>query len=280
MKMMTVSSEAVPAVVLEAFGLTGRGHRLPGGQGQSFRYGRAVLKPTDDPVMAAWSAQVLARIEPAGFRLPRPLRTQDGRSVVDGWSADEYVQGHPYPAGGWEGLLAAGRALHAALAHVPRPALLDERQDRWAVADRAAWGEQAVTVAREASEHWARLTRLREPLRIPSQLIHGDLSGNVLFDQHNPPAIIDFSPYWRPPAYADAILAVDAALWHHAVDQLMTSAGHGRDFLQLLVRAALFRLVALTEKARDLDPSCLSDLALFTPVIRTVERLATRNTPA
>jgi uncharacterized protein (TIGR02569 family) len=230
--------------------------------------------------MAAWSAQVLARIEPSSFRLPRPLRTRDGRWVVDGWSASEYVQGQPNPTGRWEDLLDAGHAFHATLAHVPRPALLDQRQDRWAVADRAAWDEQTVIVPGQASEHWTRLTRLREPLSTPSQLIHGDLSGNMLFGQRNPPAIIDFSPYWRPRAYADAIVAVDAALWYDTGDQLMTSTGHGRDFLQMLVRAVMFRLIALTEKARDLDPSCLSDLALFTPVIRTIERLATPNTPA
>jgi len=32
----------------------------------------------------------------------------------------------------------------------------------------------------------------------PSQLIHSDLGGNVLFHDQLPPAIIDFSAYWRP----------------------------------------------------------------------------------
>jgi len=43
-----------------------------------------VLKPVDDPIEAAWSAELPSRIEPSGFRLPQPLRSRDGRYVVDG----------------------------------------------------------------------------------------------------------------------------------------------------------------------------------------------------
>lgn len=64
----------------------------------------------------------------------------------------------------------------------------------------------------EAGEHWARLTRLIRPVCGPSQLVHGDLSGNVLFAEGLAPAIIDFSPYWRPTSYADAIVVIDAAV--------------------------------------------------------------------
>lgn len=45
----------------------------------------------------------------------------------------------------------------------------------------------------------------------------------------------------------------------------------------MLVRALLFRLVALTENARDIDRSRLSELSLFTPVINTLEQLVARS---
>lgn len=54
----------------------------------------------------------------------------------------------------------------------------------------------------------------------------------------------------------------------------MSLAWTGADFGQLLVRALIFRLVALNEQARELDLRCLAELALFTPVIEWVERLA------
>lgn len=50
----------------------------------------------------------------------------------------------------------------------------------------------------------------------PSQhlpFIHGDLTGNVLFAAGRAPAVIDFSPYWRPPVFAEAIVVADGLLW-------------------------------------------------------------------
>src|SRR5438552_43170 len=54
------------------------------------------------------------------------------------------------------------------------------------------------------------------PVRLPAQLIHGDLGGNVLLAAGEPPAVIDFSPYWRPAGLALAIAAVDALTWSGA----------------------------------------------------------------
>jgi hypothetical protein len=62
----------------------------------------------------------------------------------------------------------------------------------------------------------------------PAQLVHGDLGGNVLFAPSLAPAIIDFSPYWRPPGYAEAVAAVDAFLWFGAGDHVLRGCGaHG-----------------------------------------------------
>jgi uncharacterized protein (TIGR02569 family) len=275
---MASAHPAVPAAVLAAFGLPEHGHRLPGGEGRSFRHGSAVLKPADDPAEAAWCAQLLAGVEPCGFRLPRPLPARDGRWVVDGWTASEHLVGQPGPAGRWDQLLAAGRAFHAALRQVARPSFLDDRTHRWARADRVAWGEQTVPVPAEAAEHCARLARLIRPVSASSQLIHGDLTGNVLFADGAPPAVLDFSPYWRPVGYAEAIVLVDGLLWYGADHHLLTRGDRGPHFGQLLVRALMFRLIALTEQARDVDPACLSELSLFTPVIGAVERLVAEPT--
>ena len=45
------------------------------------------------------------------------------------------------------------------------------------------------------------------------QLIHGDLSGTYSLSPDALPAVIDIAPYWRPTAYADAIVVIDALLW-------------------------------------------------------------------
>jgi len=62
-------------------------------------------------------------------------------------------------------------------------------------------------------KHLPRLAAALEPVEARSQLIHGDLTGNVLFAEHLPPAIIDLSPYWRPTSFASAIVIADALVW-------------------------------------------------------------------
>src|SRR5262245_51505677 len=58
-----------------------------------------------------------------------------------------------------------------------------------------------------------------------------------------PPAIIDLSPYWRPTAFASAVVAVDALVWAGADSRVLgVLAGHP-DASQHLLRAAIFRVV-------------------------------------
>ncbi len=271
--MGTIGRVAPPAAVLGAFDLPRQGGPLPGGEGRCFRHGGAVLKPVDDAAEAEWSAHLLSSLAPDGYRLARPLRSRDGRWLVDGWSATELVAGETGPAGHWPELLEAGRAFHAALAGAPRPAFLDAPRHRWAHADRVAWGEAAVEVPPDAGEQLSRLRRMLRPVSAPAQLIHGDLAGNVLFRPGAAPAIIDFSPFWRPARYADAIVAVDGLLWHGAGPELVSLAWTGADFGQLLVRAAIFRLVALTERDRETGRTSPAELAEFAPVLELLDQL-------
>jgi uncharacterized protein (TIGR02569 family) len=91
--------------------------------------------------------------------------------------------------------------------------------------------------------HLPELVSALRPVTAPSQLIHGDLTGNVLFDSAQPPAIIDFSPYWRPTAYASAIVIADALIWEGADRQALDAVAHLGDLGQYLVRALIFRAV-------------------------------------
>ncbi|GAA3699429.1 TIGR02569 family protein [Nonomuraea antimicrobica] len=232
-----------PAGVLAAFRLTGAVHPLAGGQGQSFRAGNAVLKPVDDAEEAEWSAEVFAGLAPsAEFRVPQPCRADDGSHVVAGWAAYEFVAGRAGPAGEWATLIAAGRAFHQALRHLPRPGLLDRRRHPWAVADRIAWDEIGPVALAHTDGLLTTLRALKRPVDTPSQLVHGDLTGNVLLQSGQPPAVIDFSPYWRPVGYAEAIVVADGLLYHDAAPALINSTLPSHDGLQMLVRALIFRL--------------------------------------
>ena len=111
--------------------------------------------------------------------------------------------------------------------------------NRWADADRVAWGEAEGELPPSARP----LLAQRRPVDLPSQLIHGDLGGNVLFHGSLPPAVIDVSPYWRPVGYAAAIVVADAVAWEGAGDEVVERLLR-RQGDQLLLRAVLFRIAA------------------------------------
>ena len=73
--------------------------------------------------------------------------------------------------------------------------------------------------------------------------MHGDLTGNVLFADGLPPAVIDFSPFWRPTGFASAVVVGDALLWEDADESLLGAVAHVDDFAQFLLRALIFRAV-------------------------------------
>jgi uncharacterized protein (TIGR02569 family) len=232
-----------PAHVLAAYGVAGAPTPLAGGRGTAWRADDLVLKPLDMAVDDLdWQAEILGSIVEDGFRVSRPRRAASGVLVVDGWCAWSYCVGRHEPRR-WADIVAVGDRFHGALADVPRPASLAARNDAWAIADRAAWGDVPLAPYRDAP-YVAELEAQLEPLDAPSQLIHGDLTGNVLFADPLPPAVIDLSAYWRPPAFATAIVVADALVWEGADDSVLGVAAGVERFGQFLARALIFRILA------------------------------------
>jgi uncharacterized protein (TIGR02569 family) len=232
--------------VLTAFEVEGPPERLPGGQGGSWRADGLVLKPVSGPVHE-WLSEALTGLESDEVRVARPVRSRDGAWSHDGWSATSWVDGtepdHASPGVSIE-VIEAGRAFHRATARWRRPACLHARADPWAVADRAAWGELSPALVPELAAVADRLRTALGPLG-PAQLVHGDLTGNVLFAPGLRPVVIDVAPYWRPAAYAEAVVVADALCWHGADADLVDDAGAS---VAAVARALLFRLVTTNER--------------------------------
>jgi uncharacterized protein (TIGR02569 family) len=228
-------------LVLAAFGAAGaRPVPLGGGQGTSWLAADLVFKPADlDREELAWQARTYSQVSCDGFRLARPRAAAGGSLCVDGWCASEYVAGRHEPRR-WAEIIAVGERFHAALRAISRPGFLDHRASAWAISDRVAWREYPADDFPHV-RHLPQLTSALRPVSAGSQLIHGDLSGNVLFHDRLPPAIIDFSPYWRPAAYASAIVVADALAWEGAGSQILGAVSHIEDFGQYLIRALIFR---------------------------------------
>ena len=190
-----------------------------------------------------WEERFCDRVVDDGFRLQRLRRAHDGRIIVDGWIARDYLAGD-HPIGSWPERIDAGLALLRAFGAAtplapPMPAL--PRGDAWATADRMAWEELRVPPAAMADPAVAELADARGEVRQQAQVVHGDLTGNVLFHGELPPAVIDMSPYFRPAAFAAGVIAADAVVWHGAGLSLARRVMELPDGRESLIRAMLFR---------------------------------------
>lgn len=260
---MVSSGVRPPGAVLAAFGVEDDPALLPGGQGRTWRAGGLVLKPVDDVPETVWRAEVLAGLpDSTEFRIARPVRTTTGDWVARGWEACRLVPGEP-DVSRQDEVLRAGIAFHAAIVDLPRPAFLDRRDDPWAHGDRVAWEELPVDASAAAQHLLAPLLRSRRPVDLTSQLVHGDLPGNVLFAPGLAPAIIDWPAYWRPPAWAAAIAVADALCWYGATPGLATRWAHLPAWNQMLVRALIYRIVT-HDTVRGWTPD---DLRAYQPAI-------------
>ncbi|RNE67009.1 hypothetical protein [Cryobacterium tepidiphilum] len=251
------TTEQPPPEVLRAFGATGVPHRLPGGQGTTWQCGDLVLKPRDMPAHALdWLAgEVAPRLRSGEIRAALPLPARSGGFEIGGWTAFPALPGSHLP-GRWLDIIAAGRRFSDLCAGVSEPSFIRARTDAWARGDRIAWGEETVAQV-EAVPEIARIRSVLQPVEDTPTLVHGDLTGNVLFHDDLPPAIIDLSLYWRPAAYASAIVVVDAITFEGAPTGLVQTAATAPAFGQYLLRAIVFRLAtdSLTGRSGPGGPS-------------------------
>ncbi|MCW2818157.1 MAG: aminoglycoside phosphotransferase [Marmoricola sp.] len=244
--------------VLDLFAVPDAVEPLPGGQGGSVLAGDLVLSPDRDPGVLVWLQPLLARLAveldqsprrgTGDVRIAMPVPARDGSWTVEGWAASRYEPG-TRACRDLDVVLAAGRLLHArfAVAFRERPAGLDDREDRWARAERAAFGPRPARRAGLPGDVLALVEELEAALEGtgddgPSQLVHTDLAGNVLLDADDVPVVIDVSPAWRPARWAEAVAVLDAVVHQGAGRARMEAYAEGPARTSML-RAALFRVL-------------------------------------
>ena len=132
---------------------------------------------------------------------------------------------------------------HDAISAIPKPPLLSKSVNPWGIADQVAWGEKEIVHHPRIEPSVARLMKVLHPVDGKDQLIHGDFQ--MLFSDDAPPTVIDFSPYWRPAAFAVGVYIADALVWGNAPFSIVDYAQHIADFNQFFARAELRRVIEL-----------------------------------
>lgn len=264
--------------ILRAFGAVDPPVPLSGGMGESFRAGNLALKPTNDPDEAEWCASVLTGLPQNGFRLPKPIKADNNQFVFQNWTAVEFLEGTTPKGTHFEERWQASLAFHEALKTHPKPDFFDRRQNPWAVADRIVFQNLPWTPHTKIKQVVDRLLKLKRPLPNPLQIVHGDISGNFLVTPNRTPAIIDFTPYWNPAGFGEAVFVVDCVLWENAkLEQLLSHPDQPENFPQLLIRATLRRLLEgdCHQRFRPLSNTSFDEVASYADLITRLETLLT-----
>lgn len=228
--------------VLAAFGVSEPVVKLPGGRGAAWRAGDLTLKPADVGVQELrWLHEAGLRIATRDtIRISMPLASRSGQLAIDGWTAFPFLAGERI-VGRWSDIAAVASEFAACFVNVDRPSFLDERDHAWARSDRFAWEECDEPSVQDAPRV-AELMQARRPTTGAPGIIHGDLTGNVLFSPDMSPAVIDPTIYWRPLAYSVAIVAIDAVCFENAPLSLLERISPDPEFPQHAIRALIFRM--------------------------------------
>jgi uncharacterized protein (TIGR02569 family) len=225
---------------------------------RAWHCGDVLVRPVADNVVAAWSAGVLDTLRVEGLRIARPVRSSDGRWVVGGWAACRFVPGSLEPR--YDAVVAVAQRLHAATATLPRPRLLNDRDDLVASSAAGAFGERRLALdPAMGGEMYAQLAEHRKPVRLVPQVVHPELFGSVLFDDDAVPALVEMVPCWRPAEWAAAVIVVDALAWGGGDPGLVHRWAHLDEWPQVLLRAMLHRL-ALHARHPEASPATLAGL--------------------
>ena len=233
-----------PGDALRAFGVRVEPVLLDGGQRRTWRAGDVVLKPVEEPDEHAWLCETYDAWPARDVvRVPQPLRTADGAWDAHGWAAHRWLDGTTARCrDDPEAFRRTVDAFHDVTADLPRPAFLDERDDAWSFGDRVAWEGLAPQGTPEVLALLDEALAGLRPVSSPSQVVHGDVGGNVLRAPGLPDAVIDWPAYHRPRGLALAVAAGDAVAWEGAPEAFLDRWADVPEWGQLVLRAVVARI--------------------------------------
>lgn len=228
--------------IAEAFGVSQTFSLLPGGfDNKTYRSGDIILRNLgqDAQEVGTWHAELFDQIKQNGFRVAKPIKASNGSWSFNGWVAEHFLEGRHATKADIPAIIDAANNFHAALKGIPLPEYRKKNPTMWDRADKWAWNEIPNDIDPNLYEMAMELKSLKKPIVVENQLIHGDLNvNNVLISETLPPAIIDFTPYFRPTEFAPAITAYWVGPYTGDI-KILEKFKDLKEFDQMLIRAGL-----------------------------------------
>lgn len=225
------AAQQIPGHVLSAFQLDGRaGIPLGPEWDNGVRFGRVVVSEASDT--AAWSGKARDHAGEfgAGIAVSRPVRATDGRLVVGGFKASEFVEGQVRAR--IDEAVSAALRYDEVMAGVEAPAA--DRGDAFATAERAVW---------------------RDYTPQPDDVVaHMDFASCLLFSGDMVPTLTDLVPSSgkRPRGFTAALVIVDGLLAKACDAAVLDRWAHVPGLRGLARRALEYRLACARAAGSDI----------------------------
>jgi uncharacterized protein (TIGR02569 family) len=259
---------SIPKDVLEAFNMKGNAEPLSGGQNTSLKIHDFVLKPVDNDSYSEWVSNIISKINPQGYRISKPIKSKMGTFIYGGWCCNRYEPGEN-AEGNVSSKLKVARLFHSDLAKVDFHSA-PTSDDPWSKAHEVAWQRKQLPkeLCRQAIETiGSLLEKVKLQYSYNVQIVHSDLSGNILFDKTLGPLIIDFSPTISPVEYAEAILVCDCIAWQDSPIIDIDLLPNNEFYREMIFRAIIFRLTVAAIFAGDDSSKFTSEYDAFKGII-------------
>ncbi|MCM3697966.1 RIO1 family regulatory kinase/ATPase [Paenibacillus macerans] len=258
--------------ILNSFNLCGDIIPLTGGQNTAVRVGNAVLKPVDDINHCEWLLNIIYNLNPQGYRLSKPIKSKYGTFVYRGWACTQYEMGKD-TKGRIEEKLHVSRLFHRDLSSINFHDF-PYTENPWSKGHRIAWqiDELSRGLPRETREiiiSILRMVSLKEQYNM--QIVHGDLSGNILFDEAMSPLVIDFSPTIAPVEYAEAILVCDCIARQGSKVSEIDLLPNDKLYREMIIRAIIFRLTVSAIFSKGNFDKFSKEYEAFKPIIEYIK---------
>lgn len=166
--------------VLNAFGTNATPVLLAGGQNTSYLCGNTVIKPEENESKVNWISQTFSELKIDEIRIPQPIKANSGKWIYNGWNAHAFIEGETTKSR-WHEKIKICRKFHQAIENLEKPDFIGKRTNPWEVADRMTWGDTKLQYGEKLKPVLSRLEPLVKPISLKSQIIHGDMTGNILF---------------------------------------------------------------------------------------------------